>query len=180
MRYLKYRILPIKDFENKHLKFNGRKCYVYEGDLNFLHQGAFNISFDIKTRVPRGERHCLFDTSGALSRNVGINIQIDNGLNGEFNNCLWCYITRGENIKPVIDIIANNKFPNDNKWHNILITYDNKVGKIYIDNELKMSSTTTGFKPSKENSHNPLHIGCAGDESKFFTGELKNMKINEE
>jgi len=176
-----------KPFFRLPVTFNGT-TYESSGDVStfkFLHGAEtlfkFTISFWIRAIVPEGERQCILDTSCALSKNVGITVSIDNGLGKRFSRCLFCYIVREENAKPVVDIIANKAYPNDDEWHKVIITYDHypkkNNGKLYIDGVLKVQVTKTGDPPSKRNSKVPLSIGCVGDGSMPFVGELKDFSI---
>ena len=65
----------------------------------------------------------------------------------------------------------------DNKWHNLLLTYDKSILKLFIDNKLESELNTSGAIPD-DNKLPFIRLGANFlKENSFFTGSLNNVYL---
>jgi len=72
------------------------------------------------------------------------------------------------------DIRAQN-VPNydDNKWHHVMVTYDGKKGKLFVDGDKLVDIDVSGDLSQNEE---PLHIGD-GNNERHFNGLIDEVRI---
>src|SRR5918994_3238703 len=73
--------------------------------------------------------------------------------------------------------VASKKRYDDNKWHNVLLTYDNSMLKLIIDNKLESELNTSRAIPD-DNKLPFLRLGANFlKENSFFTGSINNVYL---
>jgi phospholipase C len=73
-------------------------------------------------------------------------------------------------------VMSKNRYA-DNKWHNVLLTYDKSILKLFIDNKLESELSTSRALPD-DNKLPFIRLGANFlKENSFFTGILNNVYL---
>lgn len=136
---------------------------------------TFAISAWIKTNLSN------IETQAQLVNKGGFNID-EKGKN--MNYGIWFSsdgtISGGFETKSGKDfIVTSRERYDDDKWHFVLFSYDGHVLRLDIDGKTKIATTKepNNVIPDTKGKQ-PIRIGAnSGDESKFFTGDIDEIRI---
>ena len=146
---------PEHSRKSKVLTLHGKNGYVDLGnDKRFNWNGAFSACFWMKVTLWEVGWQTVLkkDNTWSFERNID-------------QQALAFY--HWPNFVPTVSKI-------DNKWHHIAATYDNKKQNLYKDGKLVASKPNAG----KMNVNvNPVIIGAADGKSRYFNGQIDDVRI---
>ncbi|MFJ7648581.1 LamG domain-containing protein [Lysinibacillus sp. NPDC097279] len=158
------------------MSFNGTSQYAQFSSPT-LPLGAISIRLKIK----KDSKPTSTEINEGLVSNVyataqrGVRSWVESNGTLCFAGCLGVDGSYNFRIFSTVDIC-------DGKWHDILFTWDGTTqpnqAKIYVDNMLTPSATTTATVANSFVGADPLTIGRASDRAEsFFKGELDSIEI---
>jgi len=150
------------------MSFNGRNNFIYFN--NKMPLGAISIRFKIKTeQSARGD--ILANCSGSTEK--GIVISIVDGI-------LRIVYGKGMIEQPNFIIYSSGKI-NDNKWHDVLFTWDGSVNsngvKLYVDDMINTNASETATK-SESQANYSQHSLMIGDKRGTTSLDYPFMPLN--
>ena len=87
-------------------------------------------------------------------------------------------IEGGFETKPGTNVFVSSQGKyNDGLWHYVLLTYDNKILKLYIDGVLADSKITSGAIPDTSGNQDFVIGGNSFMDDKFFKGDLDEIRV---
>src|SRR5215207_6666857 len=87
-------------------------------------------------------------------------------------------IEGGFETKPGTNVfVSSQEKYNDGLWHYVLLTYDNKILKLYIDGVLVDSKITSGAIPDNSGDQDFVIGGNSFMDDKFFKGDLDEIRV---
>ncbi|HJY10052.1 MAG TPA: LamG domain-containing protein, partial [Nitrososphaeraceae archaeon] len=87
-------------------------------------------------------------------------------------------IEGGFETKPGTNVfVSSQEKYNDGLWHYVLLTYDNKILKLYIDGVLADSKITSGAIPDNSGDQDFVIGGNSFMDDKFFKGDLDEIRV---
>jgi hypothetical protein len=87
-------------------------------------------------------------------------------------------IEGGFETKPGTNVFVSSQGKyNDGLWHYVLLTYDKKILKIYIDGVLADSKITSGAIPDNSGDQDFVIGGNSFLDDKFFKGDLDEIRV---
>ncbi|HSL13848.1 MAG TPA: LamG-like jellyroll fold domain-containing protein [Nitrososphaeraceae archaeon] len=87
-------------------------------------------------------------------------------------------IEGGFETKPGTNVfVSSQEKYNDGLWHYVLLTYDNKILKLYIDGVLADSKITSGATPDNSGDQDFVIGGNSFMDDKFFKGDLDEIRV---
>ena len=87
-------------------------------------------------------------------------------------------IEGGFETKPGTNVFVSSQGKyNDGLWHYVLLTYDNKILKLYIDGVLADSKITSGAVPDTSGNQDFVIGGNSFMDDKFFKGDLDEIRV---
>jgi predicted MPP superfamily phosphohydrolase len=87
-------------------------------------------------------------------------------------------IEGGFETKPGTNVFVSSQGKyNDGLWHYVLLTYDNKILKLYIDGVLLDSKITSGAIPDNSGDQDFVIGGNSFMDDKFFKGDLDEIRV---
>ena len=133
----------------------------------------FTISLSFQSNTSNSVQQSLLINKGGIGKetpgnnlNFGIWLDEKQHIRGGFET------TEGNDF-----FVASKKRYADNKWHNVLLTYDNSTLKLIIDNKLESELNTSRAIPD-DNKLPFLRLGANFlKENSFFTGSINNVYL---
>ncbi|MFB5598720.1 MAG: alkaline phosphatase family protein [Nitrososphaeraceae archaeon] len=133
----------------------------------------FTINLDVKLNHSNTKNEKFIITKGGLGKetpgdnlNFGILVTRDSKIKAGF-----------EDRQGMDNFVYSTKRYNDNKWHNILVSYDGNTLSLYIDKILVAKKNTNNADPD-DNKLPFIRIGANFLKTElFFTGDLDRLKI---
>ncbi|HKO41127.1 MAG TPA: LamG domain-containing protein, partial [Nitrososphaeraceae archaeon] len=87
-------------------------------------------------------------------------------------------IEGGFETKPGTNVfVSSQEKYNDGLWHYVLLTYDSKILKLYIDGALADSKITSGAIPDNSGDQEFVIGGNSFMDDKFFKGDLDEIRV---
>jgi hypothetical protein len=87
-------------------------------------------------------------------------------------------IEGGFETKPGTNVfVSSQEKYNDGLWHYVLLTYDNKILKLYIDGMLADSKITSNAIPDNSGDQDFVIGGNSFMDDKFFKGDLDEIRV---
>ncbi|MGH9980574.1 MAG: LamG domain-containing protein, partial [Nitrososphaeraceae archaeon] len=160
-----YKYQPFKTFEQTEKE-------VIEGEESF---GLSNFSLGTWFRIDRIDHNgpmILLNKGGFGGERPGENLNFGVWLNPSET------IEGGFETKPGTNVFVSSQGKyNDGLWHYVLLTYDNKILKLYIDGVLADSKITSGAIPDNSGDQDFVIGGNSFLDDKFFKGDLDEVRV---
>jgi Bacterial surface proteins containing Ig-like domains len=161
--------------------FNGTSDYISFNNP-IIPVGKKSIRFEVKTSNLNTKDYTIIGNSewGATDKTYGTNIVIFGNSRGVNTGKIYVRNVESANSNSVFNIVSNLKI-NDNKWHDVLFTWDgttnNAQVKLYIDGVL--DSTSTALKNEVTIGAKNLTIGVLNNYTldNYLQGDISNVEI---
>lgn len=166
----------VQGYKGNALSFDGESTYVELPASDVLHEAGEEVTFSLwfkATEVPEGGPPADWDAPACL---------LGRGNNGDFTLFLahgslyamawtlgeaWLYLPALE--EPLGEIETD-------RWYNAVCTYDNPVGKLYLDGELVVEKEGAGGAIRYQDD-NWTQIGGFRGSKQFFNGVIDDVRI---
>lgn len=154
-----------------------------QGDYINLPFSAFtlvNYSYSVwvkpATNPPNGAAYIYLSIGGVGGDQ---NMQIENNQDNYTLGYLTGFTLTAYNINGFFrGGAASGTLPNVGEWYHVVVTRDTNYFKVYVNGCLKATSNSTnGSLPYYGNSSQNATIGCRNNLSKFFDGDLDDIRI---
>ncbi|MGZ5500388.1 MAG: LamG domain-containing protein, partial [Nitrososphaeraceae archaeon] len=160
-----YKYQPFKTFEQTEKE-------VIDGEESF---SLSNFSLGTWFRIDRIDHTgpgILLNKGGFGGERPGENLNFGIWLNPSET------IEGGFETKPGTNVFVSSKGKyNDGLWHYVLLTYDSKILKLYIDGVLADSKITSGAIPDTSGNQDFVIGGNSFMDDKFFKGDLDEIRV---
>ncbi|MGZ5489618.1 MAG: LamG-like jellyroll fold domain-containing protein, partial [Nitrososphaeraceae archaeon] len=160
-----YKYQPFKTFEQTEKE-------VIDGEESFR---LSNFSLGTWFRIDRIDHTgpgILLNKGGFGGERPGENLNFGIWLNPSET------IEGGFETKPGTNVFVSSQGKyNDGLWHYVLLTYDNKILKLYIDGVLADSKITSGAIPDNSGDQDFVIGGNSFLDDKFFKGDLDEIRV---
>jgi PKD repeat protein len=160
---------------------NGYLVLTPKSDLDFLHATGTAGNWSIRTWYKCNSfsaTQTLYDSAGGSSANTGISVYITSSRTVSLG------IYRGSSGNSVISGSTSGTLPNDNNWHELVITYDQSLAsnnaKFYADGSPIGTLSKSAYTPSTSTATYNPRIGYeAATYTEQFNGYLDDFEIYE-
>jgi len=159
-------------FNTKQVDFDGTDDYLEIGSALDFNAKDFSVSAWVKT-TDTEFRVIQTRNTGGLGTKAGWQISV--ASSGKWN--IYIEDTNGNSVG--LDTSSGVSNFIDGNWHNIIITWNNSIGKmiLYVDGVYVWEDTDANMINGNINSTNSLIVGGANSGSQMLNGEISQSGI---